>query len=96
MSHEVAHCPFLNRSDARCNEVFNLDRLTHAYKYCFDRYVACPRYAQLLTERQHRRGLSLRSASDGSGNDQGSLVQVSVNASLAKTRAALPQHKLVA
>lgn len=102
MSHEVAHCPFLNRSDARCSEVFNLDRLTHAYKYCFDRYTACPRYMQLLSERQHRRGMevTLRAASDGSsdgvGHDQGSLVQVSVNANLAKARAARPQHKLVA
>ena len=49
------HCPFLNRSDARCSEFFNLDHLQHAFKFCFDRYATCPVYAEQLAERQGRR-----------------------------------------
>ena len=74
MSNSTAHCPFLNRSDALCSEVFNLDRLTHAYKFCFDRYHACPRYLQLLSERQHRRGVDAQAGSD----DPRPLVQISL------------------
>ena len=55
MSQPAAHCPFLNRSDTRCNEYFNLKGLKHAYEFCFDRYHACPRYTQLLAERQQHR-----------------------------------------
>jgi hypothetical protein len=49
------HCPFLNRSDARCSEYFRLSHLQHAFKFCFDQYQACPVYAQQLAERQERR-----------------------------------------
>ena len=49
------HCPFLNRSDARCSEYFRLSHLQHAFKYCFDEYHSCPVYAQQLAERQERR-----------------------------------------
>ncbi|HTL28795.1 MAG TPA: hypothetical protein VL282_06240 [Tepidisphaeraceae bacterium] len=57
MSHEepAAHCPFLNRADSRCSENFNLDRLGHAFRYCFDKYKACPNYLELLVERRVRR-----------------------------------------
>ena len=78
MSQSVAHCHFLNRSDARRNEVFNLDRLTHAYKYSFDRYIACPRYLQLLTERQHRRGMEVEP--QAGRDDQIPFVQLSLSA----------------
>ncbi|MCC6423118.1 MAG: hypothetical protein IT447_06520 [Phycisphaerales bacterium] len=52
------HCPFLNRSDERCGDHFRLDHLHHAYKYCFDRYAACPVYLELLVERRVRRNTS--------------------------------------
>jgi len=49
------HCPFLNRADARCGENFSLERLDHAYEYCFNRYQTCAIYHELLVERQVRR-----------------------------------------
>ena len=54
MSDRADHCPFLNRADSRCAAHFCLDRLNHAFKYCFDRYTACPVYTQLLMERRIR------------------------------------------
>lgn len=56
MPDRVEHCPFLNRSDARCAENFNIDHLQHAFKFCFGRYKTCPAYAELLVERRARRG----------------------------------------
>jgi hypothetical protein len=50
------HCPFLNRADSRCGTHFTLERLEHAFAYCFDRYTACPTYLELLVERRVRRG----------------------------------------
>ena len=55
MSQTSAHCPFLNRSDERCSEFFSLDRLQHAFKFCFDHYTSCPVYNEQLAERQFRR-----------------------------------------
>ena len=55
MSQSTAHCPFLNRSDARCNQCFNLKGLGHAYAFCFGDYQACPNYQKLLGERQQHR-----------------------------------------
>jgi len=55
MSHASRHCPFLNRADERCASYFNIDGLGHAYRFCFDRYKACPVYIQLLIERRVRR-----------------------------------------
>ncbi len=52
------HCPFLNRSDARCSDYFRLSHLQHAFKYCFDEYHSCPVYAQQLAERQERRAVA--------------------------------------
>jgi hypothetical protein len=49
------HCPFLNRADVRCGENFSLERLDHAYQYCFDRYQTCAIYHELLVERRVRR-----------------------------------------
>ena len=56
------HCPFLNRSDARCSEYFRLSHLQHAFKYCFNEYQTCPVYAQQLAERQERRAAAASSA----------------------------------
>jgi len=49
------HCPFLNRSDHRCAEHFNLDQLDFALEHCFDQYQTCPIYFELLNERLERR-----------------------------------------
>lgn len=49
------HCPFLNKSDARCSDHFQLSNLEHAFEYCFDRYQACPVYLERLVERRVRR-----------------------------------------
>ena len=55
MSDHVAHCPFLNRSDARCSTNFSLESLDNAYDYCFGAYAKCSIYRELLSERQNRR-----------------------------------------
>jgi hypothetical protein len=50
------HCPFLNRTDSRCGSHFTLERLEHAFAFCFNQYNACPVYLEMLSERQIRRG----------------------------------------
>lgn len=55
MSDHGHHCPFLNRSDARCSRNFSLDRLNNTYDYCFGQYAACSIYLELLVERRVRR-----------------------------------------
>jgi hypothetical protein len=55
MSDHGDHCPFLNRSDARCSRNFSLDRLNNTYDYCFGEYAACSTYLELLVERRVRR-----------------------------------------
>jgi hypothetical protein len=80
MSDRGQHCPFLNRTDSRCGSHFTLERLEHAFEYCFDRYNACPVYLELLVERRIRRGeareLSLNEASHG----HRPLVQLTIQA----------------
>jgi hypothetical protein len=56
MSQRAVHCPFLNRSDARCSSHFSLDHLSDAFEQCMDAYQACPVYLELLAERRQRRG----------------------------------------
>ncbi|HEY8750051.1 MAG TPA: hypothetical protein VIM11_18855 [Tepidisphaeraceae bacterium] len=53
--HEGNHCPFLNRTDARCSNHFSLDSLGHAFAYCFGKYQQCSMYGELLAERRLRR-----------------------------------------
>jgi hypothetical protein len=55
MNERAHHCPFLNRADDRCSTNFSLDRLDHAFGYCFGSYAQCAMYAELLNERQYRR-----------------------------------------
>jgi hypothetical protein len=55
MSDHPDHCPFLNRSDARCSEHFSLNHLDDAFDDCFDRYQSCTVYRELLKERRDRR-----------------------------------------
>lgn len=75
------HCPFLNRADARCSEAFNLDRLDHAFKYCFGRYTSCPIYVELLIERRVRH--SAAEVADHSHGYNGH-IQVTVHRSFRK------------
>jgi hypothetical protein len=56
MSDRVHHCPFLNRSDTRCSDYFNIEQLQHAFEHCFHAYKSCAVYQELLVERQTRRG----------------------------------------
>ena len=56
MSERVHHCPFLNRSDARCSTHFSLDSLSDAFDHCVGAYADCPTYRELLAERRTRRG----------------------------------------
>lgn len=76
------HCPFLNRTDARCSRHFSLDALDYAFDYCFDYYEGCAVYLELLAERRVRRARGLDF--DGAGDDHNhhtpslGLVQVTV------------------
>lgn len=76
MPDTAHHCPFLNRADERCSSHFSLDRLQHAFKFCFDGYKSCPLYLQLFVERQVRRasGAEPRTGDDANRN----LVQISL------------------
>jgi len=82
------HCPFLNRTDSRCGSHFTLERLEHAFEYCFDRYTACPVYLELLVERRVRRGearhATLRdqegTAEDDASHDRRPLVEITIHA----------------
>lgn len=55
MSDHDHHCPFLNRSDARCSNNFSLERLHNTYDFCFGNYARCSVYLELLVERRLRR-----------------------------------------
>jgi hypothetical protein len=78
------HCPFLNRSDQRCSEFFNLDHLQHAFKFCFDRYTTCPVYAEQLGERQARRQGAV--VSHGThGTSRRVYIEVTVGGALARS-----------
>src|SRR5437868_1093421 len=59
------HCPFLNRADRRCSDYFHLDRLEHAFAYCFGGYRSCPVYGDLLAERRAWRALGRRGGVHG-------------------------------
>jgi hypothetical protein len=85
--HVGEHCPFLNRSDKRCSNCLSLDRIDHAFDYCFGEYKACPVYLELLAERRVRRLCGLLTPpsstcvdSDASGrNPHRPLVQLTVS-----------------
>jgi hypothetical protein len=91
MPQHAPHCPFLNRADERCSQHFSLDRLDHAFRYCFDGYHACPVYAQLLTERRERRAAGDAAGELGDANhapQTSRFVQVTLAARNAQSRAA--------
>ena len=54
MTDRQPHCPFLNRSDARCGTHFSLTRLDTAFDQCFGCYASCPTYHEMLAERRTR------------------------------------------
>ena len=60
MDAQGRHCPFLNRSDARCSDNLSLEDLRHAFSRCFGEYHQCPIYATLRSEREVRRHLAVR------------------------------------
>jgi hypothetical protein len=84
MSVQGQHCPFLNRADPRCAANFSLERLDHAFEYCFDRYQACPVYLDLLVERRVRRASDAADAQPSQPPNQHAkpLVQVSISTRL--------------
>jgi hypothetical protein len=55
MTQQNLHCPFLNRTDARCSDHFSLESLGHAFTFCFGKYQQCPVYGEMLAERRQRR-----------------------------------------
>ena len=59
---QAQHCPFLNRADARCSDAFSIEKLDHAFKYCFGRYTYCSVYMELLIERRLRRSAAAEPA----------------------------------
>jgi hypothetical protein len=59
------HCPFLNRSDPRCQRQFSLDDLDHAFEFCFGTYDACPVYRELLSRRRIRQANAVPAEYDG-------------------------------
>jgi hypothetical protein len=79
------HCPFLNRSDARCSDYFRLSHLQHAFKYCFNEYQTCPVYAEQLAERRERRAAVAGAVKHASSN---SLVSINLPARYAQPQRA--------
>ena len=49
------HCPFVNRSDPRCERHLKVTDLSHAFAHCFGRAEGCPVYVELTFERRVRR-----------------------------------------
>ena len=81
MPDTVEHCPFLNRSDERCAENFNIDHLQHAFRFCFGRYKTCPSYIDLLVERRIRRGEAAeRMAATAVNHANDRFVQLTISA----------------
>ena len=78
MPDQGMHCPFLNRADARCSDNFSIERLDHAFGYCFGQYRGCRVYLELLVERRVRRTTGRVDLPDqGDGNS--SLIQVTLH-----------------
>jgi hypothetical protein len=78
MTDQGHHCPFLNRADARCSQHFSLDRLGHAFDYCFGYYEGCGVYLELLAERRVRRARGQDYDGAGDGGFYGKLTQLTV------------------
>jgi hypothetical protein len=43
-------CPFLDRSDARCDSHLTLANIARAFAHCADQYTVCPIYRALTAE----------------------------------------------
>ena len=72
------HCPFLNRSQPGCSAYLTLERLRHAFEYCFDEYQTCPLYSELLVERRLRQNQRLAPSGVGSNHAASPLTPVAV------------------
>ena len=59
MSTREPHCPFLNKSDARCGTHFSLETLDSAFDHCVGSYADCTTYRELLGERLERRAAAV-------------------------------------
>jgi hypothetical protein len=75
MSDLGNHCPFLNRADGRCSNNFSLERLNHAFGFCFDQYRQCTVYREMLVERQVRRTIT-SFADTGHSHGASPIVQI--------------------
>ena len=43
-------CPFLDRSDARCDSHLTLANIARAFAHCADQYTVCPIYRAMASE----------------------------------------------
>jgi hypothetical protein len=43
-------CPFLDRSDARCDSHLTLANIARAFAHCADQYSVCPIYRAMMAE----------------------------------------------
>ena len=48
---ESTCCPFINRDDPRCAELFTLARMEEAFGLCLGDFRACPTYHELRKRR---------------------------------------------
>ena len=62
-SLESTCCPFINRDDPRCAELFTLARMEEAFGLCFGDFRACRTYQEL------RRRRALPDRATGIGGD---------------------------
>jgi hypothetical protein len=72
------HCPFLNRTDERCSDFFSIERLDHAFGFCFGEYRQCKVYLEMLVERRVRR-LTGRVETAERGDANSPLIQVTLH-----------------
>ena len=79
MSTKGQHCPFLNRADPRCSEAFNIERLDHAFKYCFGRYTSCPVYVEMLIERRVKQSAVNEVMEEAEDHARHRVIQVTVH-----------------
>lgn len=80
MESNGQHCPFLNRADPRCGEAFNIERLDHAFRYCFGKYTACSVYIDLLVERRVKQSAAMESREPHDAGNR--IIQVTVHRSV--------------
>jgi hypothetical protein len=78
MPEQGMHCPFLNRADSRCSDYFSIERLDHAFGFCFGQYHGCRVYLELLVERRVRRATGRVDVADRADGNA-SLIQLTLH-----------------